>query len=79
MVFPGKGIQTQPNQIGNLEIRALLVTELRLCGSSQTKPLILLLSPGTDPLSAIRAFRAPLDIAPTSTVTLSLGQGQVNE
>ena len=46
--------------------------------SAPSRPLILLLSPGADPVAAIEAFASTRDCAPTAAVTMSLGQGQVS-
>ena len=45
--------------------------------SDRFKPLIMILSPGSDPLAAIKAYtpKEPQD-QPTSVTFLSLGQGQ---
>ena len=44
--------------------------------SDKFKPLIIMLSPGTDPLAAIAAFDPGEENRPRSTEVLSLGQGQ---
>ncbi len=48
--------------------------------SDCTRPLVLLLSPGTDPLAAINGFTPDEpDLRPEGKVALSLGQGQVGK